>query len=125
MDRIALSWVHGQFFGQDATQAPPVSQIQRSTLRMIRELISERLFVLGNLASSKTHPTDFIEWDLPLDDAMAKIEKTYIDNHDDRDSWYFMVWLTHTAKGEKLALEIYREDYPEGPTWPGWKPRFN
>jgi hypothetical protein len=125
MDLISLGWVHGEFFGPDSTQAPPPAHIQKMTLRMIRELVSEALFVLGIPKPSKADPAGFDEWDVPLDEAMAKIEKTYIDNYDDRHSWDSMVWMTHTAKGEKLALEIYRQDYPEGPTWPGWKPRFS
>jgi hypothetical protein len=124
-DWISFGWVHNQFLGQDPTQTPPVPQIQQRTLRMVRELVGEGLFVLGIPKPSKADPAGFDEWDVPLDEAMAKIEKTYIGNYDDWKSWYFVVSMDLTAKGEKLALEIYGQDYPEGPAWPGWKPRFN
>lgn len=125
MDLISLGWVHGRFFGPDSAQAPPPDHVQTMTLRMIRELVTEGLFVLGVPNTTKADPAGFTEWDLPIDEAIAKIKKTYIGNYDDRWSWDSMVWLNHTKKGEELALEIYRQDYPEGPSWPGWKPRFN
>jgi hypothetical protein len=47
MDAISLGEVHGAYFGQDAAHAPPVPQVQKQTLDMIRELVSDGLFVLG------------------------------------------------------------------------------
>jgi hypothetical protein len=84
-----------------------VGQLQEFTLNMVRELVSEGLFVLGEPAPARDDPTGFTQWDLPLEAAIAKIETAYVKNFDDRHSWVTMVWLSQTDKGEKLALERY------------------
>jgi hypothetical protein len=106
MDAISLGEVHGGFLGQDAAHAPPIPEIQKQTLDMIRELVSEGLFVLG----VPTRRGEFEAWDLPLDVAIAKIEDAYVKNFDDRWSWTTIVWLDQTEKGKKLALELYHAD---------------
>jgi hypothetical protein len=108
MDAISLGEVHGAYFGQDAAHAPPVPQVQKQTLDMIRELVSEGMFVLG----VPTRQGEFEAWDLPLDAAMAKIEDAYVKNFDDRWGWTTMVWMDQTDKGKKLALELYHADDP-------------
>ena len=109
MDAISLGEVHGAYFGQDAAHAPPVPQVQKQTLDMIRELVSEGMFVLG----VPTRRGEFEAWDLPLDVAMAKIEDAYVKNFDDRWGWTTMVWMDQTDKGKKLALELYHADDPD------------
>jgi hypothetical protein len=111
-DWISLGEVHSDFFGQDAAQAPPVHEVQELTLNMIRELVSDGLFVMGMPSPSKDNPTGFTPWDLPLDVAMAKIEDTYVKHFDDRWGWTTMVWMSLTDKGKKLALELYHADEP-------------
>jgi hypothetical protein len=108
-DYISLGEVHGDFFGQDAAHAPPIPQVQKQTLDMIRELVGEGLFVLG----VPTRRGDFSAWDLPLDVAMLKIEDAYVKNFDDRWSWTTMAWMSQTEKGKKLALELYHSDDSE------------
>ena|SRR5436190_14710147 len=108
MDAISLGEVHGAFFGQDAAHAPPVPEVQKQTLAMIRELVSEGLFVLG----VPTRQGGFDAWDLPLDVAMANIEDAYVKNFDDRWGWTTMVWIDQTEKGKKLAQELYHADDP-------------
>jgi hypothetical protein len=108
-DYISLGEVHGDFFGHDAAHAPPIPQVQKQTLDMIRELVGEGLFVLG----VPTRRGDFTAWDLPLDVAIAKIADAYVKNFDDRWSWTNMAWMSQTEKGKKLALELYHSDDSE------------
>ena len=108
-DYISLGEVHGDFFGQDAAHAPPIPQVQKQNLDMIRELVGDGLFVLG----MPTRRGDFEAWDLPLDVAMAKIEDSYVKNFDDRWSWTSMAWMSQTEKGKKLALKLYHSDDTE------------
>lgn len=75
---------------------------------MIRELVTEGLFVLGVLA--KKAPSGFEPWDLTLDAAMAKIEERYVDNFDDRWNWKTFVWLALTEEGKALALKLDHAD---------------
>lgn len=88
----------------------PVNEVQQLTLNMIRELVSDGLFVLGVPAPPKEDPTGFTPWNLPLDAAMTNIEDAYVKHFDDRHNWITMVWMSQTDQGEKLALELYHAD---------------
>ena len=73
-DAISVGEVHTAFMYEDRTPKRPLHEAQELTLKMIRELVSEGLFVLGVPSSDKDDPTGFAPWDLPLDAAMAGIE---------------------------------------------------
>jgi hypothetical protein len=89
-----------------------VHELQQLTLSMIRGLVSEGLFVRGVPVGLKRNPR-FVPWNLPLDEAMAKIEDAYVTHFDDRWGWVTMCWLDLTDKGKKLALELYHADEPD------------
>jgi hypothetical protein len=110
-DWIHLSEVHSAFI-PDTGPRPPLEELQELTLNMIHELVSEGLFVLGQPSPTKDDPTDFTQWQLPLDAAMAKIKDAYVNNFEDRHNWITMVWMNQTDKGEKLALELYHAEEP-------------
>ncbi|WP_173399786.1 hypothetical protein [Mycobacterium canetti] len=110
-DWIDLSEVHATFL-TDTEPRRPVHEVQRLTLSMIRELVSEGLFVLGVPGGGRRNPR-FEPWDLSLDAAMAKIEEAYVMHFDDVWGWRTMCWLNLTDKGEKLALELYHADEPD------------
>jgi hypothetical protein len=80
MDAISLGNVHTAFMYDNHSPKRPLHEAQALTLDMIRELVSEGLFVLG----VPTRRRGFDAWDLPLDVAMAKIEDSYVKNFDDR-----------------------------------------
>ncbi|ETB30877.1 hypothetical protein MAHJHV54_27110 [Mycobacterium avium subsp. hominissuis] len=107
-DWISLSNVHSSFLAPIGP-ARPLEKVQQLTLNMIRDLVSEGLFILGSAAGTKQTP-HFEPWDLPLEAAMAKIEEAYVRNFDDTWGWRTMCWLNLTDKGEKLALERYHAD---------------
>jgi hypothetical protein len=95
------------------TPAPrPVHELQQLTLNMIRELVSEGLFEVGEIEGPRRTPR-FVPWDLSLDEAMAKIEDAYVTHFDDRWGWVTMCWLHLTDTGKKLALELYHADQPD------------
>jgi hypothetical protein len=108
-DWIYLSEVHSAFMSETGPPRP-VHEVQQLTLNMIRELVSDGLFVLGVPSRTKDDPTGFTPWNLPLDVAMAKIEDAYVKHFDDRHNWITMVWMNQTDKGQKLALELYHAD---------------
>jgi hypothetical protein len=110
-DSIYLGEVHSSFLPETGPPRP-MHEIQQLTLNMVRELVAEGLFVLGNIAGTKRNPR-LAPWDLPLDAAMAKIEDAYVTHFDDRWNWITMCWLHLTDKGEKLALELYHADEPD------------
>jgi hypothetical protein len=110
-DSLHLSEMHSSFM-PDTGPPRPVHELQRLTLSMIRELISEGLFEVGEIEGPSRTPR-FVPWDLSLDEAMAKIEDAYVTHFDDRWGWVTMCWLHLTDKGKKLALELYHADQPD------------
>ena len=109
-DFIALWEVHDGFAGEDPAGAPPMPEVQGDTVQLIQELVNEGSFVVGYPDRKET--TGFTE--ISLDAAMEKIEKSYIHNFEDRESWTNIVWLKLTDQGEKLALALRRAIKP----WP-------
>jgi hypothetical protein len=110
-DSLHFSEVHQQFRSRGNAQRPP-NEVQQLTLSMIRELVGEGLFVLGTIEGPKRSPY-FVPWDLPLDEAMAKIEDAYVNHFDDRWGWVTVCWLDLTDRGKELALELYHADDPD------------
>ncbi|GFG52285.1 hypothetical protein CQY20_06250 [Mycolicibacterium agri] len=109
-DWIHLSEIHSNFGFINHTSKRPIAEIQQLTLRLIRELVSEGLFVLG--VPQKSAPGGFRKWDTPLDEAMAMIERKYVTNFEDRWGWVTCAWLALTEKGKTLAQERYHADDP-------------
>ena len=109
-DWIRLGEVNTTFLFDNHTPKRSVAEAQQLTLSMVRDLVSEGLFVLG--VPDRKVPSGFRTWDLPLDKAMAKIEERYIANYDDRWGWTACAWLQLTDKGRALALQLYHADSP-------------
>lgn len=107
-DWIRLGEVHQEFLFGDETPKRSVAEAQQLTLSMIRELVEEGLFDLGEIVR-KSHD-GFEAWDLPLNDAMASIEDKYVANFDDRWGWTACAWLQLTEKGRALALRLYHAE---------------
>jgi hypothetical protein len=85
-----------------------VAEAQRLTLSMIRELVDEGLFDLGEIVRNTND--GFEAWNLSLDEAMAEIEEKYVTNFDDRWGWTACAWLQVTDKVRSLALQLYHAD---------------
>jgi hypothetical protein len=109
-DWIHLTEIHTEFAFDNHTPKRPVVEAQQLTLSMIRELVNEGLFVMG--VPDKMAPSGFKPWDMPLDEAMAMIERKYVTNFEDRWNWATCVWLALTKKGKALALQLYHADDP-------------
>lgn len=107
-DWIYLSWMHAGFELNNHTRIRSVAEAQQLTLQMIRELVDEGLFILGE--PDKKAPSGFKAWDVPLDEAMAVIEDKYVTNFEDRWNWVTCAWLALTEKGKALALKLYHAD---------------
>ncbi|OBA88292.1 hypothetical protein A5662_25365 [Mycobacteriaceae bacterium 1482268.1] len=107
-DWIYLSEIHSDLEFDHHTPKRPVAEAQQLTLRMIRELVEEGLFVLG--VPDRKAASGFKPWDLPVDEAMAVIEHKYVTNFEDRWNWVTCAWLALTDKGKTLALKLYHAD---------------
>jgi hypothetical protein len=103
-DWIRLGEVHTAFRFDDHASKRSVAEAQRLTLSMIRELVDEGLFDLGEIVRNTND--GFEAWNLSLDEAMAETEQKY----DDRWGWTACAWLQVTDKGRALALQLYHAD---------------
>jgi hypothetical protein len=107
-DWIRLGEVHTAFRFDDHASKRSVAEAQRLTLSMIRELVDEGLFDLGEIVRNTNG--GFEAWNLSLDEAMAEIEQKYVTHFDDRWGWTACAWLQVTDKGRALALQLYHAD---------------
>jgi hypothetical protein len=107
-DWTMLEGVHGAFMFDNHVPKRPVAEAQQLTLSMIRELVEEGLFDLGEIVRNTND--GFEAWTMSLDDAMAQIEHAYVANFDDRWGWTACVWLQLTEKGRALALQLYHAE---------------
>jgi hypothetical protein len=109
-DWIRLGEVHTTFMFDNHSPKRPVAEAQQLTLSMIRELVDEGLFDLGEIVRNTND--GFEAWNVSLDEAMTKIEEKYVTNFDDRWGWTACAWLQLTEKGRALALQLYHADNP-------------
>ena len=81
----------------------PLTVIQDKVLDLIRSLVTNGLFELGDLA---TEDNRFGAWDAPLDESIQRIRDVYVNKFDDDPEWWFFCWLKLTEKGLKAAEAI-------------------
>jgi hypothetical protein len=106
IDWVALERVHKRVARENSGK--PLSVIQDKTLELIRSLVSEGLFELGDL---QTVDHRFAAWDIPLDESIRRIRDVYVNSFEDEPAWWFYCWLDLTEKGQRVAeaLESRRE----------------
>jgi hypothetical protein len=80
-----------------------VSEVQRQTLEMIRSLVTDGLFELGDLSGQGG---SLVAWSEPLDESIQKISDVYVAHYDDPPAWVFSVWMELTDKGERVARAL-------------------
>jgi hypothetical protein len=83
------------------------TEVQNETLEMIRALVSDGLWKLGEVREKTER---FVAWRRSLDHSIHKITHTYVRHYDDPEIWMFSAWLSLTAKGEQLARSLEEKD---------------
>ncbi|HEY1842854.1 MAG TPA: hypothetical protein VGG53_22030 [Mycobacterium sp.] len=101
IDWVALERVHWAVKQEYAGESLPV--IQDKVLDLIRSLVTNRLFELGDLATPNHR---FAAWETPLDESIQQIRDVYVNQFDDESEWWFCCWLDATEKGLKVAEAI-------------------
>jgi len=101
IDWVALCSVHGDV--AEGNPGEPLAVVQDKVLDLIRSLVTDGLFELGDLA---TPDHRFGAWDAPLDESIQQIRDVYVNQFDDDPEWWFYCWLKLTEKGRKLAEAI-------------------
>jgi hypothetical protein len=101
IDWVALSSVHGAV--EQENPGEPLAVVQDKVLDLIRSLVTDGLFELGDLATPNHR---FGAWDAPLDESVQQIRNVYVNQFDNDPEWWFYCWLKLTEKGRKVAEAI-------------------
>ena len=101
IDWVALSSVHGAV--EQENPGEPLAVVQDKVLDLIRSLVTDGLFELGDLATPNHR---FGAWDAPLDESIQQIRDVYVHQFDDDPEWWFYCCLDATKKGLQAAEVI-------------------
>jgi hypothetical protein len=107
-DWVELDRVHLCVSQENAGQ--PISVIQNKTLELIHSLVSDGMFVLGDVKRG----VGFTAWNTSLDESMQRIRDVYVTNFEDENTWMWFCWLNATEEGEKVARALREEDARTG-----------
>jgi hypothetical protein len=86
-----------------------LSVIQEKVLDLIRSLVTDGLYVVGDLA---TEDHRFGAWDTPLEESLQRIREVYTKEFDDESAWWFICWPRLTEKGRQVAETIEANEQP-------------
>ena len=98
---VALGWM--QEFVVEHDRTAPLEQVQQQTLELIRSLVVDGLFELGDLSADLDH---FVRCEKPLDEALAGIRAVYIDQYHDWLLWQYWCFLHLTDAGRQAAAAV-------------------
>jgi hypothetical protein len=101
IDWVALERVHTRVARENAGEPLPV--VAEKVLDLIRSLVTEGLFEVGDLATSNGR---FAAWDTTLDESIERIRDVYTTKFDDEPAWWFYCWLDPTEKGLEAAKAL-------------------
>jgi hypothetical protein len=101
VDWVELDRIHR--YVADEHPGEPTAIIQNHTLDLIRSLVSDGLFLVGDL---NTDDRRFKQWNVSLDEAIQRIRDVYVVNFEDQGTWPWFCWLALTGAGQKAAEAI-------------------
>jgi hypothetical protein len=104
-DWVKLKQVH-DYVALD-NPSTSLAEVQRKTLELVRSMAEEGLIALGDMVERGAR---FRDWDIPLDEAIARLAADYVDNFDERYNWPLFLWFRVTDKGKEVG-RCYSEEY--------------
>jgi hypothetical protein len=81
----------------------PLPVVQDRTLDMIRSLVTDGLFDVGDLTRGVCL---FRAWNITLDESIRRLQYVYEINFEDDNRWPWFCWLSLTEKGQQVAEAI-------------------
>lgn len=100
IDWVELDRIHQYVAEENGGQ--PTSVIQSKTLELIRSLVSDGLFVVGDVKRN----VGFTAWNTSLDESLQRIREAYVTNFHDENTWMWFCWLNATEKGLEAAKAL-------------------
>ncbi len=107
IDWVALERVHSRVARENPSE--PLAVVQEKVLDLIRTLVTDGLYVIGDLA---TEDHRFAAWDTPLEESIQRIREVYTKEFDDESAWWFICWLDLTEKDDKSPRPLKRTRRP-------------
>jgi hypothetical protein len=102
-DWVELDRVHLCVSQENVGQ--PTVVIQNKTLELIRALVSDGMFVVGDVKRG----VGFTPWNTTLDESMQRIRDVYVTNFEDENTWMWFCWLNATEEGATVAKSLWAE----------------
>ena len=97
-DWVKLKQVHDYVALENPSAS--LAEVQRKTIALVRSMAEEGVIAFGDLDD---HGAGFIDWDVPLDDAISRLTADYVDNFNDRYNWPLFLWFRVTDKGKDIG----------------------
>lgn len=104
-DWVKLAQVHDYVALENPSAS--LAEVQRKTLDLVRSMADEGVIALGDL---KDHGARFVDWDVPVDEAIVRLAAEYVDRFNDRRGWPWLLWLRVTEKGKEIGRR-YSDEY--------------
>jgi hypothetical protein len=104
VDWVDLGRIH--WYVMEDNPGAPLSRVQHQTMSLIRSLVSDGLFEIGDLSGKGGY---FVAWGTPLDESMQRIYDMYVTRYDDRSYWAWACWLSLTRNGMRAARGVEGE----------------
>lgn len=101
VDWVELDRIHRYVASENPDES--AATIQNRTLDLIRSLVSDGLFQVGDL---DTEDRRFKAWNVSLDEALQRIRDAYVVNFEDQSRWPWFCWLDLTDTGQQVAEAI-------------------
>lgn len=108
VDWVALDRIHCAV--AEANKGEPIAIVQSKTLNLIRSLVEEGLFEIGDLSGDGGR---FVAWDSAIGGSIARIQDAYVTNFEDQNTWPWVCWLDLTDAGTAVAQAVELRHQPE------------
>ena len=84
-------------------RAEPLSTRQSRVITAIKSLLNDGLIVSGDPGFAG-EPVE--SWQLPTEEALARLHERYVTHYDDFSKWGWCTWFELTPEGERAAAKV-------------------
>lgn len=97
-DWVKLTEIHQHVAWEDPTAS--LADVQRRTLDLVRSMAEDGVIALGGPIE---YGAKFRDWDIPIDEGIARLAAEYVDRFDDHLRWPWMLWFRVTDEGKEIG----------------------
>lgn len=108
-DFVSMADVQGQIDRGRLADLP--AERQQLVVNTVQSLLVDGLIEVGVIPSPRS--PGFKAWPGTVDEVMTRFTDRFVE-HYDPDEWVYKIWFNLTAKGEKAAADVLREEEDGG-----------